>query len=369
MNKARLRFFNKIKGKYRPYVVGSIVALLVISTIFAYNALGQQLVKEEKIITNSIEEKITFDYLASVNKSTLYPNGGIIVPDGVIFSNLTEKLIIQLEGSINTGQPVEVESNTRVTYSLIAKDMWEREFEVIPTIETKTEGVSNSLLKKEIEINLQELLSFINLIEEETLIRTNYLLVIKPKIQGIVYGDNNDIIHEINSNLEIPFELSNQYIKYTGESNQKEFTSTKILEEVNTTPLVYKFLGKSISIQLSRFIFSGISIISFIALLVYGIEIISSKEKGSEANLIDKKYKSKIIVISDKIFQTNLPQLQLINFKKLLLISEEKEEPILKYTDDIEGVTYYYVLGTTAIYYYKTSINVLNKGSEIVYDA
>lgn len=370
MHRINIRVFQKINGKYRAYIVGLVVVLLLISIIFAYKAMKQSLYREEKLIKNTIEEKLSFDYAPLAKPSTLYPNGGKVASDMVIFTNLTDKLIIKLDGSLNTELPVSVEGSTSVSYSLVAKDMWEREFIVVPTVTTKTEGISHSMLKEEIQINIQELLDYIKIVEEETLVRPNYLVVIKPKINGVVYQGSDGVIHEINSNLEIPFEISGQYIKYVGEIKENELININVLKDLKTIPLYYEFFGNRVSIITARYVFSIMSIILLILLLIYIIErAIWEKGKGTEVNIIDKRYKNKIITILDKFDLENIPQLCLDSFKTLLQISEEKEEPILKYTDDTEGFVYYYVLGTTVMYYYKVFKNIVDEGSEVPNDA
>ncbi len=371
MKETKIRMFQRINKKYRIYVLGLIAILWLISTIFAFKAMGQPLDIERKIIENKIEEKTIFDYAAIVRPSTLYPQGGKVAPDGVIFTNLTDKLIIKLDSSINTEKPVRVEGNAEVIYSLVSKDMWEREFELVSPQAINLQGTTSSLLKKEIQIDLEKISNFIKRVEEETLVRpSSYILNVKPKIKGTVYGDNDEILHVIDNEMVIPFELSGQQIKYVAESPKKEFIKTKTLDRINKFPQSFSFLGIKMSVVNARYIFGIISITLLTLIIVAFFEnSLIKKEKESEVDLIDKKNRSKIIEISDEINFGELPQLSLKSFKALSRIAEEKEEFILRYANNIEGTVYYYVLGNTNIYYYCSSESIVAKGSGLVHDS
>lgn len=352
-------------------MLGLMVILWVAFTIFAYKAIKQPLVAEEKVIENKIEEKVLFDYAAIVQPSTLYPRGGKVVPDKVIFTKLTDKLIIQLDSIINTEKPVKIEGSTGVVFSLVAKDMWEREFELVANHSINTEGIHNSILQKEIELDIEDILSFTNKVEEESLVRSsNYLLVIKPKVEGTIFNEKGNKLLEINSNIEIPFEVSGQFIKYAGESMEREFIKTEVIENINTVPQRFYLFGKELSIIKSRYFFSTISIILLVLILISIAEkVIFKEEKTNEIYSIDKKHKSKIISLSNKTNFGNSPQLGLKSFKALLQISEEKEEPILRYADENEGAVYYYIIGNPTIYYYRSINSIVVKGSCLAHDA
>ncbi len=361
-----IKLFGRVKRKYRPYIVGIIIILCISSTFFTYKAMSKPLVLEENVVKNTIEEKIAFDYAAQVQASTLYPEGGQVIPDGVMFTKLTDKLIIQLDSSINTEKPVKVQGDSEVTYSLVAKDMWERTFNLTDH-QISSQGISNTLLQEQVEIDISKIFAFIEIIEEETIVRGTYSLVIRPQVTGSVLGEENNEIHEINKSLEIPFDISSQYIKYAGESIDKEFIEKKNIEEIKIIPQKLIFFGKELPIIKSRYAFGSISIITLLILIIGIFEFGMLKKKNrTEVNLIDKKYKNKIIDISDKTSFRNLPQLRLKNFKSLLQISENNEESILRYVDDTEEKAYYYIVSANTLYYYSIVKNTIDKGSELV---
>jgi len=367
VNEDDIKVFQRIDKRYRKYVLGLIVLLWLTFTYFAFKAIGQPLVIEEKIVENKIEESTNFDYSVIVRPSTLYPQGGKVIPDKYIFINLADKLSIRLSSIINSEKPVRVKGKIGVIYSISAKDMWERDFELLPTQAINLQGSSNLLLKKEIQVDLGKIISFIKKIEEETLIRpSSYHISVKPKIEGTVYGDKDKKLFEIDNDWIIPFELSDEYITYIAESPEKEFSRTTILESINKIPQFYNFLGNNISVAKARLVFSIIAAFLLVILFIALIEkVISNNKMITEVGQIDKKNKSKIIETSDDIIFGDVPQLGLKRFKDLLQIAEDKEEPIIKYARYEEEIVNYYVLGATIIYYYCSGKNTVIKGSEL----
>lgn len=368
MKKPNIKFYCKISEKYMKYIMLLIFTVFVISLILAILAIRQPSEIEEKVIKNVIEEKTSFDYKAKVKPSTLYPNGGIITPDKVIFNNLTEDFIVELKSDINTEQSVRIDATKKITYNLIAEKMWEREFVLKQPIKYNTEGINHSVVNEEVHININEINSYITKVEEETLVRPNYLLTVKSVVTGNVYDENDNSIYEINNILEIPFDLSGQYISYAGETEEKEFINTKNIEQVIVLPQYFNLLGMKLNLIGSRLGFGAAAIISLLFLLRFIIEKSKNKASAStEFNLVDKKNKGNIVTITKKIEIDSMNQVAVKSFKDLLKIAEEKDESILKYFDNSLDIVYYYITSSSFIYIFKY-MNVI-KGSEQVQDA
>jgi len=176
-------------------------------------------------------------------------------------------------------------------------------------------------------------------------------------------------IHELTSDLEIPFEVSSQYLRYIGEADTMEYVNTTTVEENNTIHQYFNLFGRELSVIKSRYSFGIATIILLLMLLVGIMEMtMSKKRKVSDIDLIDKKYKSKMISVTDKSKFENFIHVDLHDFKSLLKVAEEKEELILKYIDSMENMVYYYVMGTTYIYSYHTSKEFAIESSDLVYD-
>lgn len=368
MKKLNIQVYGRINERYRKYVVAAILTAFIFSAVLTFFAIRQPLHIEEKIITNNIEEKTSFDYKAKVVPSTLYPNGGIITPDKVVFNNLTEDFIVSINSTVNTHKAVRIEAINEVSYNLAAEKMWEREFILRQPISYNSEGTVHQLLNEEAHININEINSFIAKVEEETLVRPNYSIVVKSKVTGQVYDENNNAIYIINNILEIPFSLSGQYISYAGETEGKEFINTESIEQVNIIPQSFNLFGMNLSVINSRMGFGTASVILLILLIIYGLEKLSNKVSLlTEISVIDKKGRGNIVAIENKLKTESMINITVKSFKDLLKIAEEKDESILRYFDLSIGVVYYYISSSSYIYIYKCRNAV--KGSEQIQDA
>ena len=185
---------------------------------------------------------------------------------------------------------------------------------------------------------------------------SSYLLVIKPQVNGFLHQSDSQSIYEINSDIILPFELSDHYMKYIGESYENEFINSNMIEHIKTLSGRVNYLGYSFPVKWARVIFSSISIISCLLLCQFFFrKVLFNRIRPDEVDLIEKKHKGKIIEVSDKIRNDMYPYLGLKSFKVLLQIADEKDEPILRYTDT--GMVYYYILGNSTVYYYGVEKN------------
>jgi len=359
----------KIKKKYNPYIYSVLIILWISISIIAIMAWTSPLIIEEKLIENAVEIKTAFDYKGVMKPSTLYPRGGEVSGDEVIFTELADKFIIHLETDLFAEKPVKVEGTAEVSYTLVGEDMWHKDYEAAATRSIQSQGLTNSLLKEDITINLQQLFDLISKIEEETDVHLgDYLLILKPNIKGSVYQENGDKIYDIDTNLEIPFNISNQYIKYAAESPEKEFIETQIIESVNSRPKTIKLFSLHMPIQTARYLFGSLALLLSAYLLISGLnKIKSNQENISEIDKINRKYKNKIINISNKLVATNQVQVSLSSFQSLMQIAEDKDEPILKYENYNEKMATYYVVSTTNVYFYEIneSKKVVKKANDL----
>jgi hypothetical protein len=357
-----------INKNYKAYVIYALVLAFLITSFLTLKAFTNPLAAEEKSIDNTIEVKTSFDYSGVVKRSTLYPAGGKVSGDDIIFTSLTDKLIINVKTNVSTEKPVTVEGTSELIYTLAAKDMWHKDYEVVASHPVQSEGLSHTLLQEDITIGIKQLFDYISRVEEETSVNFgDYLLIVKPKITGAVYQDNGDKVYDIHTELEIPFEISNQYIKYAAESPEKEFMETRAIESINNHPERMKLLGTSIPVITARYVFGLLSLLSIACLIV---KLLSKaklmKQNLSEIDRIDKKYKYKIVEVSSKVVAHNQMQVDLKSFSALMQIAEDKDEPILKYENKLSGTAYYFVVGTAATYCYEVLEKNKNEGCETI---
>jgi hypothetical protein len=366
--KVNFTLFGRVNKRYSRILFIIIIMLFIATILLSILAFKQPLVIEEKFLWSNLEEKTNFNFNAIVKPCTLYPNGGSITPDIAVFTSLTEDFIIKISSIFSSEKSVISEIDRKVTYFLIAERMWEKEYIVIEEKNIKTEGISHNFLDEEIHINLNEISSFIKKIEEETLVRPSYKILVKPVITGKVYDENKNLIYEINNQFEIPFSLTGQYLSYIGETEGREFVNTKSIERTNSKSQYFNFFGTRLDIIESRIGFGIASIILFLFILVYLLENKKSKKISyTETYLIDKKNKGKIVSISNKIDIDKNSYINLKSFKDLLKVAEEKDESIFKYEDKTLGIVYYYITSLSYIYLFKC-VNTI-KGSEEIQNA
>ncbi|MDF2538651.1 MAG: hypothetical protein K0S76_1672 [Herbinix sp.] len=358
---------NKLKGQnsnkrkknrigWMKIIAGFVLILWGISTFTFLQAIRKPVVTEEKVVQNVIEQKESFSYSVKVKPSLLYLDGGTISPDDVVFNNLTDHLILDFDLSVNSRKPVKVQGNVSLVYKLVAESMWEREFTLRSDKSIDSVGVSNSIMQEQVTVNINDILQYLKQIEEETSVRpSGYTLTFKPIFNGVVYDEKGNKLDDLTSNLEILFDLNSQYLKYSSENASDELVTTKSIEERRTIPQEISFLNWNISVMKSRVIFGLLSLLSLIPIVIMIIrKMRTQKNQEAEDVLIDKRHRSKIIEVSDKISLDLMPHLGLKNFNVLLQIAEEKDEPILKYSS-LDTVSYY-VMGTSSIYHYDIQI-------------
>jgi ABC-type multidrug transport system fused ATPase/permease subunit len=354
--------------RYKKYVIIIIFTLFILSTFSLIIAYVTPITIQKSITINNLTENTTYDFSTIAKPSTLYPKGGKILPDNVIFSALSDHLILSLNSNISAEYPILIDATSSINYSIIARDIWTRDFEVLPATKVQSEGTLNSLFDEDVSIDITAITEYIRLVEEETLVRANeYSLIIKYSVSGAAYGNSDNKIYDIATNIEIPFSISGQYLKFTGESSNKEVNNLMEITDTKIIPQYFSLLFMDIPIPMARLVFSILSFFTIIPLLiVVRNQIKLTKSKVAEMNLLVKKYNSRIIEITDTSCLNSVPHLALKSFKSLFQIAEEKEEPILRFSDSSSGMIYYYMLGTSILYYFVIPENKSPKGSEII---
>ncbi len=351
------RLIQRINKKYRGLLFMAIILVGVISAILAVRALQMPVVIEEKVKVNTIEETTRFNYTIVALESVLYPSGGEVEADQVIFNSLAEALIITIDDTIDAVNPVSVVGMSAVTYRLESENMWKRAFPLIPQKNINSEGITHELLNERISIDTKEIYNFLNLVETETFARSNYLLVIIPEVKGKVYDDEKNFLYEIDNRQEIVFEITGQYLRYLGESKGLSLVESKIIEKDKSVAMAFSIFNIKMRIPLARYLFGSIALISAV-LIVIGIyeRFKVKREKAKEKDSIEKKNKDIIISIDKKIDLQTMIHIDVKKLKNLINLAEKKEETILKYEDCLKNRAYYYIVGPTCTYYYETSI-------------
>lgn len=354
MKKNKTKKTDGTKKIFNKWIIGSLGILWILSTIFAYRALRQSLKVEEKVVENMISEKTSFNYKVEVVPCTLFPDGGIVEPNDTMYSNITKAIHLNLVSSVTSDKPITVQGSKKVVLMLIAEGLWQREFILEPKNGFNLQGNDNKVVQNDYVIDVKNIAAYIEKVEKEILISPGkYLLKVKPEIEGNVIYEDYKL--PMDSTPEISFEFSGQ-IKLIGE---REFTKETSIETAIIINQNFKLFNMKLPLMTARYVFSIASLLLFgmVTLGIY-MSIKTSKIEIPEALKIDKKYNNKLIIIDKNITMLNKVNVSIKSFKALIQLSDDKEQPILRYKNsDIERV-FYYVIDGDCIYSYSADDKV-----------
>ena len=364
--KRNVVIFTRMKKTYRIITFTILTITLILSIYFFNMSINQPDVFDDKIIENSITEVIDFSYNAVANPSTLYPKGGRVVPDGIIFTKITDKIIINMNYILESESPVKIDGNIRVSLNIVAKDMWNIEKQLVHIKSVKSEGNLNPIIQDEIYIDIKDVLTLIKQVEEEILARpSSYMMVVRTDINGDVFDHNGVKIRQLAETVEIPFTVGEQQISFAGDLNLLNTVKKSTIERSNWVQNNINLFGTQVPVSYVRLISSCIGLLALVILIAGLAELIRSTNKNrTEESTVDKKLGSRIIKVYDKTAFNGLIQFKLQDINSLLQIAEEKEEPVFKYVDNCENNIYYYVLNNLFVYYYNISVKSIESADK-----
>lgn len=334
-NKTKSKSLLITGSKWFYYVLG---ILCLLSMLLSYKAIIQPLQIEQKSITNTINQKVSFNYNVEVLPSTLYPQGGIVETKDAILTRIVKSIRLHLESSVKSDKLVEVDGMEKVTLLVIADGLWEREFPLTQEKKISFKGTDNKIIKEDIIVDVASIAAYIQKVEKETEIRPErYLLKVQPRIDGNIVFENNII--PLDTSFEMVFEYSSYIVKPIGE---KEFIKATPIEEVTMLVNNFKLFKTTIPLSTAKYLFPLLSI-SFLIAIIFGV--LSNKKKSKdikpEATIIDGRYGNRLTYLENKLNSGSKVVISLKSFKPLTRISDEKEIPILRFNnEDINEVTY-----------------------------
>lgn len=337
-----------VKNKNFLYLL---VLLFLLSTAISAYTILQPAKTNNQIYENKIQIESRYDYKAKVTPNILYPDGGTIDVGNTIFKKITTAIPFQLTSSITAERQVEVQGTHEVQLAIIAGDLWEKIFPMEEKQKFKQKGLDISLIDHTYSIDLETIQSFITKVEDETGIRSEqYTLEIRPNIEGTINYKGEERAIQVQDILT--FQSSYDEIQLAGEkefSTSSPFTSDRIMTNV------FHIGGMEVPINPVR---TG-SIISSLLLLA-AILFITKEHWHARKNQIDshfdtinKKYRSRIIPVSQKINMTQKSIFVLDSFKSVLKIADEKELPIFYFIDLQNESDIYFLVDGDYLYSYE----------------
>ncbi|WLR55491.1 DUF5305 family protein [Mesobacillus subterraneus] len=330
---------NKIMKPIPGWVTAVLGIVYIITTFIAFKAFLTPADNVETKINNSISQNTVFDYKATVTPNTLYPDGGTIEPGKSIFTNITSSIPVNIKTSIQSDNPIEAEGTKEIVLSISSGDLWEKEFPLKPAESFSLTGKDLSIVDGKYIIDLDKVSNFIETVESETKIsNSSYMVSIKPKFEGfLTYKDNQ---YEFKNDALLSFEYTKEKISLMNE-NGLEYVNNSNVEDNIVTDTRFQILGIDAPLEIVRW---ASTFLSILLLIVLGL-IYFSKKTGSgshEAESIDKKFKSRIINVSEELDLSGKTKIPLTAFKDLIQISEERELPVFK--QESQSFLHFFVL-------------------------
>lgn len=341
----------KIMTPIPGWAIAVLGLTLIFTTLIAFKAHLTPADNVETKISNSISQNTVFDYKATVTPNTLYPDGGTIEPGKSIFTNITSSIPVNIQTSIQSDNPIEADGTKQVILSISSGDLWEKEFPLKAAEPFSLTGKDLSIVDGEYIIDLEKVSSFIETVESETKIsNSSYILSIKPKFDGfITYRDNQ---HEFKNDALLSFEYTKEKITLIDE-NGLEYVNSSNVEDNIVTDNRFQMLGIDAPLEIVRWTATILSVLLLIVLsMIYSFKKTSSA--SLEAESINKKFKSRIINVSDELDLSRKTEIPLTAFKDLIQISDERELPVFK--QETKSSLHYFVLENDFCFIYKVKL-------------
>lgn len=345
------------EGKYRKWVLTSSIVLCAVSLFLTYSAISRPLQVEEKVQDNLIKHNTAYSYQTTVKPCTLYPDGGTIQPDGIIFTQLTDAINIKAISAMTADRAFRIEGKRKLNITISANQYWQREFPLVEEEEFAAEGKEVFVFDHDIALEPDGFINFINRVEEETRFSVaEYSFIIKPVVEGVIV--QNGYKTPIEPLPELVFRYSSNRLELGNES--MELQTVIPIERTQRVTQYFNLAGYAIPLVTARYIFSILSaLLLIISLHVLWDTLRFKKIMRDEAGAIDNKYANRLVTIKEDIggIKDKKP-IKVDSIKSLMRIADEKECPVLRYNDKEKGVTNYYITDGGFIYSFSASSRI-----------
>lgn len=335
-----------IKANIKILYIGAITICLLY-TVFTLHILRLPTEIAEETDKNNITQETIFNYKADLTPFALNPDGGIVDFDQRTFTKVTNDIIVHISSSIKSDKPISINGTKKVVLKLLAEELWEKEYLLDPETKFSFEGHDNILIDDDYKIGLNDLSSFIKVVEQEINTRPGrYVFEVKPIITGVIHYNGKEIPIDLLSQSNI--EYSDTQIT-VGE--EKTFTKATPIADTIVIPQKVKVLGNELSVISAKYIFTITNLIILLSLILGTVYMVrKSKSNQSETENIDKKYKARLINVMQEVNESKHERITLDSFTSLITISDEKECPIFRYEDKAKVVYYTATEGYVFVY-------------------
>lgn len=331
----------------------------------------------EKKTNNVISQDTTITYDLEVNKSTLYPNGGIVKPKSGIMANLTKAIHLHINSAVNAKNDIKVKGKQKVYIRLIAENLWEQDFALGNEVPISSNGTNISILNNDYTIVPSNFINYINNIEKEVNTRPNrYIMAIEPSISGEINA--NGRILPLGNAPVLYFQINNNVLNQIDDpskslSSDNNITpgikkSTKVIpiESTVVIPQYIDMFNKKVPVNTARYIFVVLLIIISLPIIREIITYrVNKLSKLKESDIIDRKYGKRLIFTDGVINMSNM--MTMASFNSLIKISDEKESPVFR-CENVDGDIRYCVIDSNVVYTYypNRQIDFIKETGEVV---
>lgn len=341
--------------KYSLYALAAAAFLtLVILTVVAFKL---PVTVTNTATTNSIEQTYHISYQVEVMPCTLYPEGGMIEPEGALMRNIVQSFLFDVHSSVTADNAVQVKGAARMNAVLVADKYWERDFPLSVARHIESNGEQNELINGSYRLDAEKLFAFIDQVTEETESQPDkYLLMIQPELSGMVSDEGLSM--ELAQVPPLIFKISGKEITHVSEAGDnvsieealKPFSLVTPVTSSQTVPQYFRLLGLNIPVSTARAIFG----VPALALAGFGVVMLNRiftvwTKTIPEAQKIEKKYGKRIFSLNAQVGNIGGPTLALHSFGDLLRLSSERELPIFKTSGDGDH-TYFLVIDAHNVY-------------------
>lgn len=317
---------------------GLMILLICVSLILTLNVIAKPSALEERVIENTIQEKAQLEYKINVIPCTIYPDGGLIRPEGYIITSISDAIAVNIRSDILSDNNIHIKGTKSVTYKIIADNLWEKTFTLEESNEFIIDGTVNEILKAEYRIDIKEILEYIKLIETEISVKASkYLLKIIPNITGEI--SYNDHVIPITPVPETTFELGSSYFRVIKDNEYEnkyefEYLNSTPFSTIQTKKAQYTIAGKKVPVKVVKSASPLVSAGLLTALVITtSVQMKKNKDTVSEKDKINRKYKKRLLFLDGAINCTGKTVLSVQHFKALLEIADDKELKIINVND------------------------------------
>lgn len=342
---------NIIIWRKKEFILFIIFFLSIILTIISF-LRPMQLEKEDVI--NKLEFKTLFDCMIDVKPCILYPDGGLVKPEGFISQKITNSIKLHIDSRVKSDKKVYVKGDKRIVITILADKLWEREFYSTEKESIEKTGDEIVIMDEDVEIDYLKIIENIKKVELEIDQRPQkYSIRIKPVID--IKGKLNGTEKYIDNNAEYKFDLLSNDLK-----KQSENLFASIIEFKTYTSVggEFKIFNFKFNLFFTRMFCICLMIMMYIILFDKVNAQIRKRlnaffvKKVFEIDSINNRFKYKIFELVNEINTNNHNKYRIASFEAIHYLSDEKEIPIFKFNNYNKKETSYFVIDGNNIYEY-----------------